>query len=324
MRRMDWELARLTAYGAQGRAAHRGGAGTERRRRATATRATRSTTTATRGSTAPAPVRGAPSATDVTLVDLARRGVPGRRRRARRQVDGAPAAARRAPLHADRPRRSRRSGSCRRSSRRLRRVVDDASTTATEALARRTGSCLARARLPARADDRGRRMAAPLDGRGRVHQPAHHRSDLRRATVRSSTPANGSNRPRARSGSCVLVVGARDLRRVREHGMDHAAREPRCAAVAAFVVAGKATRLLHRGDDGVVVPVGLAPRRLGRGRLGLLHVGARDGPRVVVDRGARGTCWCVAARSEEIDGRRRFAFGVAARSRRRSCGPTSR
>ena len=29
------------------------------------------------------------------------------------------------------------------------------------------------------------------------------------------------------------------------------------AAVAAFVVAGKATRLLHRGDDGVVVPVGL-------------------------------------------------------------------
>ena len=29
------------------------------------------------------------------------------------------------------------------------------------------------------------------------------------------------------------------------------------AAVAAFAVAGKATRLLHRGDDGVVVPVGL-------------------------------------------------------------------
>ncbi len=29
------------------------------------------------------------------------------------------------------------------------------------------------------------------------------------------------------------------------------------AAVAAFAVAGKATRLLHRGDDGVVIPVGL-------------------------------------------------------------------
>ena len=28
------------------------------------------------------------------------------------------------------------------------------------------------------------------------------------------------------------------------------------AAVAAFAVAGKATRLLHRGDDGIVVPVG--------------------------------------------------------------------
>ena len=64
------------------------------------------------------------------------------------------------------------------------------------------------------------------------------------------------------------------------------------AAVAAFVVAGKADaapaprRRRHRRSRRP------DPRRVGRGRLGLLDVGPRDGTRLAVDRGGRGTCSC--------------------------------
>jgi arabinofuranosyltransferase len=81
------------------------------------------------------------------------------------------------------------------------------------------------------------------------------------------------------------------------------------AAVAAFAVAGKATRVLHRGDAGVVVPVGL------------LLVAAVA---VVWDFSTSGlemglvwlwiaAAWYVlvrAARAEEIGGRTRLGFGV--------------
>jgi len=81
------------------------------------------------------------------------------------------------------------------------------------------------------------------------------------------------------------------------------------AAIAAFVVAGKAIRRLHAGDDGVVVPVGL------------LLVAAVA---VVWDFSTSGlemglvwlwiaASWFVlvsAARSEELHGRRRFWFGL--------------
>jgi arabinofuranosyltransferase len=81
------------------------------------------------------------------------------------------------------------------------------------------------------------------------------------------------------------------------------------AAIAAFVVAGMATRRLHRGDDGVVVPVGLllvasvavvwdfASSGLEMGLVWLWIAGA----------------WFVlvsVARATELPGRRRFAFGV--------------
>ena len=81
------------------------------------------------------------------------------------------------------------------------------------------------------------------------------------------------------------------------------------AAVAAFVVAGKATRLLHRGADGIVVPVGLilvaavavvwdfSTSGLEMGLVWLWLAGS----------------WYVlvsAARSEAITGRRRAGFGV--------------
>jgi arabinofuranosyltransferase len=81
------------------------------------------------------------------------------------------------------------------------------------------------------------------------------------------------------------------------------------AAIAAFVVAGKATRLLHGGDDGIVVPVGLllvasvavvwdfATSGLEMGLVWLWIAGS----------------WFVlvsAARSSELRSRRRFAFGV--------------
>ena len=55
----------------------------------------------------------------------------------------------------------------------------------------------------------------------------------------------------------VLVVGARAVRRVREHGVDHDCsrawprRSPRSSSRA------RPPGSLHRGEDGVVVPVGL-------------------------------------------------------------------
>jgi arabinofuranosyltransferase len=81
------------------------------------------------------------------------------------------------------------------------------------------------------------------------------------------------------------------------------------AAVAAFVVAGKATRRLHRGEDGVVVPVGLvlvasvavvwdfATSGLEMGLVWLWIAGS----------------WFVlvsVARDTDVPSRRRFAFGV--------------
>jgi arabinofuranosyltransferase len=81
------------------------------------------------------------------------------------------------------------------------------------------------------------------------------------------------------------------------------------AAVTAFAVAGKATRLLHRDDDGIVLPVGLllvasvavvwdfSTSGLEMGLVWLWIAGA----------------WYVlvaAARSERIDGRKRLGFGV--------------
>ena len=81
------------------------------------------------------------------------------------------------------------------------------------------------------------------------------------------------------------------------------------AAVAAFVVAGKAARVLHRGEDGVVVPVGLilvaavavvwdfSTSGLEMGLVWLWLAGS----------------WLVlvsAARAEELTGRRRLACGV--------------
>jgi arabinofuranosyltransferase len=81
------------------------------------------------------------------------------------------------------------------------------------------------------------------------------------------------------------------------------------AAIAAFVVAGKATRRLHQGDEGVAVPVGLllvasvavvwdfATSGLEMGLVWLWIAGS----------------WFVlvsVARSSEVASRRRFAFGV--------------
>ncbi|HEV7525503.1 MAG TPA: hypothetical protein VGP92_11085 [Acidimicrobiia bacterium] len=81
------------------------------------------------------------------------------------------------------------------------------------------------------------------------------------------------------------------------------------AAVAAFVVAGKATRVMHRGDDGVVVPVGLilvaavavvwdfSTSGLEMGLVWLWIAGS----------------WYVlvsAARADKVTGRTRLAFGV--------------
>ena len=173
------------------------------------------------------------------------RGAPPRRRHARRprasmcaradrrvpeDVDGAATAPRRAALHADGRVDRGRSGSCRRSSATACEWLTTRRTRRRRTRRRRVAPAsarLARAGLPARAHDRGRWVAAPLDGRGRVHQPAHHRSDLRRARSRSSTPANAW-KP---STSTLWIVRARRraraLRRVHEHGVDHAAREPR-------------------------------------------------------------------------------------------------
>jgi len=81
------------------------------------------------------------------------------------------------------------------------------------------------------------------------------------------------------------------------------------AAVAAFVIAGRATRLLHGRSDGIVVPVGL-----------LLVAGVS----VMWDFSTSGlemglvflflaACWFVlvsVARSERVEGRRRAAFGA--------------
>ena len=52
------------------------------------------------------------------------------------------------------------------------------------------------------------------------------------------------------------------------------------------------------------------PRRVGRGRLGLLDVGARDGPRLVVDRGLVVRARVGRAHARRCSGRKRFGFGV--------------
>ena len=81
------------------------------------------------------------------------------------------------------------------------------------------------------------------------------------------------------------------------------------AAVAAFAVAGRAARLLHRDDDGVVVPVGLVLVAAVAAvwdfstsglEMGLVWLWLAGSWYVLVS----------AARSEELNGRRRLAFGV--------------
>ena len=57
-------------------------------------------------------------------------------------------------------------------------------------------------------------------------------------------------------------------------------------------------------------PSGCILVAVGRGRLGLLDVGPRDGPRVVVDRGVVVRARLGRRAPEEISGRRRFGFGV--------------
>ena len=81
------------------------------------------------------------------------------------------------------------------------------------------------------------------------------------------------------------------------------------AAIAAFVVAGKATRLLHRDEDGIVVPVGLVlvasvavvwDFSTSGLEMGLVWLWIAAGWYVLVS----------VARSDEISGRRRAGFGV--------------
>ena len=181
-----------------------------------------------------------------------------------------------------------------------------------------------RARLPPGADDRGRRLAAPLDGRGRVHQPA--RSSIRSSpgTVRSSTPANGWK------PATSTLLGLRARRRARALFGAFASMEwitllaSLAAAVAAFVIVGKATR-------------SAAPRRAGRRRA------RRADPRGHRSRSSgtsrrRGSRWASCgcgsrrlvrarrgrARSDELDtAGGRFASASCSGSGRWS-GPTSR
>ncbi len=81
------------------------------------------------------------------------------------------------------------------------------------------------------------------------------------------------------------------------------------AAVAAFAVAGKATRLLHRGDDGVVVPVGLIlvasvavvwDFSTSGLEMGLVWLWIAASWYVLVS----------VARTPDVHGRKRFGFGV--------------
>jgi arabinofuranosyltransferase len=81
------------------------------------------------------------------------------------------------------------------------------------------------------------------------------------------------------------------------------------AAVAAFVVAGKATRLLHRGEDGVVIPVGL----LLVASVAVVWDFATSGLEMGLVWLWIAAAWLVlvvAARSTTLAGRRRFGFGV--------------
>jgi arabinofuranosyltransferase len=80
-------------------------------------------------------------------------------------------------------------------------------------------------------------------------------------------------------------------------------------AVAAFVVAGMATRALHRGDEGVVVPVGL----LLVASVAVVWDFSTSGLEMgLVWLWIAGSWYAlvVAARSEEIAGRRRFALAA--------------
>ena len=81
------------------------------------------------------------------------------------------------------------------------------------------------------------------------------------------------------------------------------------AAVAAFAVAGKATRLFHRGDDGVVVPVGLIlvasvavvwDFSTSGLEMGLVWLWIAASWYVLVS----------VARTPDVHGRKRFGFGV--------------
>jgi len=81
------------------------------------------------------------------------------------------------------------------------------------------------------------------------------------------------------------------------------------AAVAAFAVAGKATRLLHRDDAGVVVPVGL----LLVAAVAVVWDFSTSGLEMGLVWLWLAASWFVlvsAARPEELNGRKRFGFGV--------------
>ncbi|HEY5077581.1 MAG TPA: hypothetical protein VIJ48_08770, partial [Acidimicrobiia bacterium] len=81
------------------------------------------------------------------------------------------------------------------------------------------------------------------------------------------------------------------------------------AAVCAFAVAGKATRLLHRGDDGIVLPVGLVLVA----SVAVVWDFSTSGLEMGLVWLWIAAAWLVlvsAARSEQIDGRKRLGFGV--------------
>ncbi len=81
------------------------------------------------------------------------------------------------------------------------------------------------------------------------------------------------------------------------------------SAIVAFAVAGKATRLLHRGEDGVVVPVGL----ILVASVAVVWDFSTSGLEMGLVWLWIAATWYVliaAARGVELGGRKRFAFGV--------------
>ena len=81
------------------------------------------------------------------------------------------------------------------------------------------------------------------------------------------------------------------------------------AAVAAFALGGRAARLLHRDEDGVVVPVGL----ILVAAVAVVWDFSTSGLEMGLVWLWLATAWFVlvsVARSEEVGGRRRFGFGV--------------